>query len=338
MKSKSFSAFTLIELLIVIGILGVMAVIVLVAINPGQKQAQARDTGRISGVSQLGHAVEGNQIAKQRNVALKHSSGTILYLLDDDSRVHRNSFKILAKEFSSPKVAAVGGPSLTKKESEGYFNDLMGYTLETYFGAMRMRFRYGKQNDQKGSEYRLIGANLALRKSAVTKVGKFNENIVPNEETELLRRLSKAGFELKYNKKLSIYRNHRKNIFDLAKQFHHYGVGRMKQFLHNFSLEDILFIVPISFFLYLATLIFFHPFWYLIPLLLYIFLGVATSLKASIKYKRPDLLLTMLFIFPIIHLSYAVGLLHEFLFKREQKGKPKGKVSYISKIKVITPK
>ncbi len=65
MKSKSFSAFTLIELLIVIGILGVMAVIVLIAINPGQKQAQARDTGRISSVSQLGHAVEAFYTARQ---------------------------------------------------------------------------------------------------------------------------------------------------------------------------------------------------------------------------------------------------------------------------------
>ncbi len=50
--------FTLIELLIVIAILGVLAVVVLVAINPVQQLARARDSGRISTVSQLGHAVE----------------------------------------------------------------------------------------------------------------------------------------------------------------------------------------------------------------------------------------------------------------------------------------
>jgi prepilin-type N-terminal cleavage/methylation domain-containing protein len=50
--------FTLIELLIVIAILGVLAVVVLLAINPVQQLARARDAGRISGVAQLGHALE----------------------------------------------------------------------------------------------------------------------------------------------------------------------------------------------------------------------------------------------------------------------------------------
>lgn len=50
--------FTLIELLIVIAILGVLAVVVLLALNPVQQLARTRDAGRISGVTQLGHAQE----------------------------------------------------------------------------------------------------------------------------------------------------------------------------------------------------------------------------------------------------------------------------------------
>ncbi len=48
--------FTLLEILIVMAILGVVAVIVIVAINPTERQAQARDTGRISSVGQIGRA------------------------------------------------------------------------------------------------------------------------------------------------------------------------------------------------------------------------------------------------------------------------------------------
>lgn len=48
--------FTLIELLIVMSILGVLAVVVLVAINPAEQMRRARDTGKISGVQQLGRA------------------------------------------------------------------------------------------------------------------------------------------------------------------------------------------------------------------------------------------------------------------------------------------
>ncbi len=56
-KQKSLSAFTLIELLIVISILGVLAVVLLILIKPGEKLAQSRDIGRISSVAQLGRAI-----------------------------------------------------------------------------------------------------------------------------------------------------------------------------------------------------------------------------------------------------------------------------------------
>lgn len=49
--------FTLIELLITIAILGVLAVVVVVAINPVERSAQGRDTGRIAAVVQIGHAI-----------------------------------------------------------------------------------------------------------------------------------------------------------------------------------------------------------------------------------------------------------------------------------------
>ncbi len=57
-KNRSGIGFTLIELLIVIAILGILAVVVLVVMNPGERQAQARDTGRISSIAQLGHSLQ----------------------------------------------------------------------------------------------------------------------------------------------------------------------------------------------------------------------------------------------------------------------------------------
>lgn len=49
--------FTLIELLVVIAVLGVLATVVIVAINPLQQLARARDVGRLSTVTQLGQAL-----------------------------------------------------------------------------------------------------------------------------------------------------------------------------------------------------------------------------------------------------------------------------------------
>src|SRR3989344_4512694 len=53
------SAFTLIELLIVIAILGVLAAAVLVAIDPGKRTAQARDVKRKGDVNAIANALIG---------------------------------------------------------------------------------------------------------------------------------------------------------------------------------------------------------------------------------------------------------------------------------------
>ncbi|OGK47551.1 hypothetical protein A2963_00770 [Candidatus Roizmanbacteria bacterium RIFCSPLOWO2_01_FULL_40_13] len=275
--------------------------------------------------------VEGNQIARQRNLALKKSKGEIIYLLDNDSAVKSTAFEIIASEFKKSAVAAVGGPSLTKKDKNS-LSFVIACALETYFGAMRMRLRYSSQKmAEAGSEYHLIGANLALRKKIVKKLGGFNEKIMPNEETELLRRIKKAGYKLVYKKELSIYRQQRKSIWDLANQFHHYGIGRMKQIVYNGSFEDVIFFVPIIFVLYLFSLLFYDPVWYSAPLLLYLGLSFATSLKATLKYKQFGLLFTLPLIFPVIHISYALGLQHEiirriFLKKQSETRQPKLKV------------
>jgi succinoglycan biosynthesis protein ExoA len=260
--------------------------------------------------------IEGNQIAAQRNVGVKHSSGSIIYLLDDDSRVNKDAFKIITREFKDKSVAAVGGPSLPLLKSKGYINQLIGYSLATYFGSMRMKFRYnGNSKNVNGSEYNLVGANLALRKSYIKKVGYFNEKIVPNEETELIRRLKNAGYKLIYNKNLYIRRNQRKNFTGLFRQFHHYGRGRMKQIINKPTISDILFLGPILFFIYFISLIIFNTFYNFIPLVLYLLLALATSIKAAFKYHRFDLLITLPIIFPIIHISYTIGLLNELYDK-----------------------
>lgn len=58
LPKKLFLAFTLIELLVVIAILGILAAAVLVAINPGERMAQSRDSARKSTVGQLVRAVQ----------------------------------------------------------------------------------------------------------------------------------------------------------------------------------------------------------------------------------------------------------------------------------------
>jgi succinoglycan biosynthesis protein ExoA len=256
--------------------------------------------------------IEGNHLTKQRNKGIKKSKGEIIYLLDDDAIIKPNALKLIAKAFNNTNVAALGGPSLTPKEPVSYFSKVVGYLLETYFGAFRMRFKWSKEHKRgKYSDYDFIGANLALRKSAVVAIGGFDETFQANDETELIRRLKDNGYLLKYSNHLYIFRQQRKNIVSLIKQFYHYGKGRMRHIAKNPKKDDYFLLAPMCFTVYLATLLVIHSFLYLTPFFFYSLLGLLTSTKAAIKYKRPDLLISMSVLYPVVHISYSFGLLHE---------------------------
>ena len=67
MKQLKKGGFTLIEVLIVIGIIAILAAIVIIAINPARQFAQARNSQRVSNVNSILNAI-GQRLADNRGV------------------------------------------------------------------------------------------------------------------------------------------------------------------------------------------------------------------------------------------------------------------------------
>ena len=100
-QDSSSSAFTLIELLIVIAVLGVLAAVVLIAIDPLEQLARGRDSGVKQSIGQLGRAVQSYYTVNQ---AYPTVGSTWITTLQTSGEI-----KVLPSGFGSSSCAG-GGP------------------------------------------------------------------------------------------------------------------------------------------------------------------------------------------------------------------------------------
>lgn len=68
MKNRKQQGFTLIEILVVIGIIGILATVVLVAVNPSRQFKQARDSQRVANINTILNALGQNIADHQGNL------------------------------------------------------------------------------------------------------------------------------------------------------------------------------------------------------------------------------------------------------------------------------
>lgn len=78
-KQNKSRGFTLIEILVVIGIIGILATVVLVAVNPNRQFKQARDSQRVANINTILNAIGQNIADHEGNLFCEGSIQDIEY-------------------------------------------------------------------------------------------------------------------------------------------------------------------------------------------------------------------------------------------------------------------
>jgi GT2 family glycosyltransferase len=251
----------------------------------------------------------GNWPSTQRNQAARLAKGEILYFFNRDTQLQPDVFKKMALIINrDTRIAGVGGVDITPP-GNNYMQHLFGYAMSSFFAHWKMRARYVQVGREKvACENELLLSNMAIKKKVFLEAGAFNEGLYPNEENELINRISKKGYKFIYSPDIKIYRDRRKNLFRFMRQFYSYGGGRLNQMKIEGVLKNIKFLIPLSFFVYCLSLFLLGNSWvFFIPLIVYISLAVIDSLYLSVKHRKNLLILPVIYL--AMHFSYAFGML-----------------------------
>jgi succinoglycan biosynthesis protein ExoA len=263
--------------------------------------------------------VEGSQPSRQRNEAVRKAAGEVIYFLDDDSYVTPGSIAAGLPLLEDKHIAAVGGPAVTHQGAT-FLEQCFGETVGSFCGTFTTRSRYiplGQARPVRGEE--LVLCNLMLKKSVFEQASGLDTSLYPNEENELLKRLRYMGFGFCYVPEMLVYRTRRDSLAAFVRQTFSYGFGRGRHIFIKFSPRDLAFLVPSAFLLYIFSLSFFHPLWFLTPLIAYLALIHVSSLEIAMRTKQPVMFYLLLPLFFLLHLSYGAGLICGVIRQKRRK-------------------
>lgn len=258
---------------------------------------------------------EGRRPSRQRNLAAAEAKGEVLYFLDDDSLTEPGFLCRAARHFSEPAVSVVGGPSLTP-ETDTVFQRSAGIALSSLLGGGGARNRYRKTGVARPtSERELILCNMAVRKEIFLAMGGLNERLYPNEENELLDRVSQKGFRLIHDPDLAVHRSQRPTLGAFCRQFLGYGRGRGEQ-TRIAGVRSVIDFLPSLFLAYLLALPMVHTRVALLPLCAYGLAVLASSLAGGAQQRLFAVIPRLTILYPALHICYGLGFVQGILSPR----------------------
>jgi len=164
-----------------------------------------------------------------RNRALREASTPVVAFTDDDAAPEPAWLRHLLQPFEDPRVFCTSGLTLPlelETPAQEWF--------ERYspFGRGFERIVFDGVHDDPMAVARIgAGANMALRRSLLQRVGEFDEALDAGTPTrsggdhEMFGRILAAGYRIVYEPRAVSWHRHRRTWAELRSTLHGYGVG-----------------------------------------------------------------------------------------------------------------
>jgi len=264
---------------------------------------------------------EKKNAAAGRNIGIKEARGEAIAFIDGDAVAAEDWLKNIKRAFEESGAAAVGGPDLLPADS-GYKERVIAYVMTSPLA------RGGKLNpstqhtmmDKKRYVEHIPTCNLCIKKEIFEKVGLFDENFVKGQDLELNFRIRSAGYKIFYSPSIKVVHYRKQHIRHFARQIYKWAKAKVAVIKkHGFhGIVSHIYLWPayalIAFFLVLSFCLMFNlmqlfSLLLFLALLFYSLLILFESARISNKYRDKKLFLYGLLLLPLIHISYAYGVM-----------------------------
>lgn len=261
--------------------------------------------------------------ASAQNIGIRNAVGDFILMMDAHCLIEKNYLSTCKKHLKfHPEADGVSGLMMTKPKENTFMGDAIVKALCSKFGVGQSSFRTGTM--------KVIEVNTAFcclyRREVFNKAGFYNEDLPRGQDFEFNQRVRAANCRLFIIPQTNcVYFARSRYNWNFVRYYLMEGfwaiypykiVGR--QYLTLSHMIPSVFVLSL-----LSTFLlgFYQPvFWGIASLILavYFIISLASSLKISIKERKPRNLILIPIICFTIHFSYGLGSVYAFIKGRNR--------------------
>lgn len=241
-----------------------------------------------------------------RNIGASVADGDVLGFIDSDCVPLDGWVANALRYFDDPLVGIVTGPTLTPP-SQSFRHAIGAKALSTFFGGGIARRRWGASATHETDERSVVLANAFVRRDAFVRAGGFTEWF-GSEENILAEKVRRMGLKVVYASDVVVAHKRVPLVWRFVRQVWYYARGRGWMVRRHGS--SPFYALPT-----LGLLVALLAPWLLA---VYAFADVVSCALEAASVKEG---VALFFVYPLIHLTYAVGFVAGLVARSQKEGR-----------------